>query len=135
MKNLALIVTIATVSTLVGCAYVPYARESKKKPREGGIISLHTDPRPEDRMKAESLMASNCGPGYMAKVLEEGEVAVGTRTTGQASRGRDEAPTSGFKIGGFSLGGSPGTSDTTNTASETTSLREWQISYICEKNR
>ncbi|MGZ3693966.1 MAG: hypothetical protein ACXWQO_07175 [Bdellovibrionota bacterium] len=133
MKNIFVLSALVIATVISGCAYVPYARESKKKPREGGIISLKTEHRDEDRIKADSMMASNCGSGWAPRVTEEGEVAVGTRTSGQASRGRDQEASSGFKIGAFSLGGNPGTTDSTNTVSETSTLREWQIVYVCEK--
>jgi hypothetical protein len=122
---------LVVISTLIitSCAYVPYARESKKKPREGGIISLKSDHRPEDRQKAEQLMAQNCG-GSPVKILEEGEVTVGQSTSSTARKTNDNG-SSGFKIGGLNFGGSsPG--ENTNGTSETTQLREWQISYTCE---
>jgi hypothetical protein len=131
MKNLYVLSLFITVTTAVSsCAYVPYAREAKRKPREGGIIALRTNHNAEDRAKADGLMAGNCGSGYAPKVTEEGEVVVGERTSGSASRGRENRA-SGFSLGGFSLGGSA-PSDVTNTVTETSQVKEWQIAYTCE---
>jgi len=117
----------------VGCAYVPYAREAKKKPREGGVIALRTDHRPEDRQKADTLMAMNCA-GANVKVLEEGEVVVGERSSSSSQKTNDTAHGGGWNLGsGFRLGGSNQPSENTNTTTETTQVKEWQISYVCEK--
>lgn len=136
MKNKLVLGMLVLSTTLAGCAYIPYARESKKKPREGGVISLNADHRDEDRQKADSMMMTNCGPGYSPRVTEEGEVAVGQRTSGSSNK-QNEARSSGFSLGsGFSIGGGgniPG--ETTNAVQETSAIREWQISYVCEKNK
>jgi hypothetical protein len=135
MKNQLVLAMLVLSTVLAGCAYVPYARESKKKPREGGVISLKPDPREEDRQKANAMMMTNCGPGYSPKITEEGEVSVGQRTSGSANK-NNNARSSGFNLGsGFSLGGGgtvPG--ETTNSVQETSDIREWQIAYVCEKN-
>lgn len=116
-----------------GCAYVPYAREAKKKPREGGVISLKSDHRPEDEQKAQAMMAANCGSGSSVKILEEGEVVVGERSSSNANKTNQMQNSGGLSLGsGFSLGGRARPSENTNTVSETTQLREWQIVYACE---
>ena len=117
---------------VVGCAYIPYAREAKKKPREGGVIALHTDPRPEDRQKADSLMAMNCGSDATVKVMEEGEVVVGQRTNSSGTQRAENSYDDGLKIGGISFGGGGGPGTRMDSSQETTQMREWQISYVCE---
>jgi hypothetical protein len=50
MKKLTILLASALA---VGCAtipYQPYAREVKKRPRQGGMIALHAEYRPEDRV-------------------------------------------------------------------------------------
>lgn len=130
MKNLVLIMATTLV---VGCAsmpYQPYAREVKKKPREGGVIALKTEHRPEDRQRADFLMAANCGADVLVNVQEEGEVAVGERTNSSASKTnsqRDE----GFSLGGIKFVSGVKPSEDTATSSETVQLKEWQIAYNC----
>lgn len=123
------------VFLLSSCAYVPYARESKKKPREGGVISLKPDHRPEDRQKAEAMMSSNCGSDKIVKVVEEGEVVVGERSSSNSNRSNSMQDSGGLKFGGLRIGGYDRPTENTNSVSETTQLREWQIAYICESSR
>ena len=61
--------------------YQPYARNVKKKPGKSGIIALKTEQRQEDQDLAKSMMSQNCG-SQTAKIIEEGEVAIGTVTQG-----------------------------------------------------
>jgi hypothetical protein len=129
-----IILTCICLTVVVsGCAYVPYAREAKKKPHEGGVISLKTDHRPEDDQKAQAMMAANCGSNASVKVLEEGEVVVGERSNTNANKTNQMQDSGGFSLGnGFKLGGGSRPSENTNTVSETTQLKEWQIAYTCE---
>lgn len=127
---------LAGVSLLTACQTVPYegrAREVKRKPQQEGIIALDTNHRSEDRTKADEKMKSNCAP-YAVNVLEEGEVVTGQTTTGNSSETNQAS--SQRKVGtlfGLPLtSGSPASKDTATT-STTTSLKEWQISYACEK--
>lgn len=109
--------------------YQPYAREVKKKPSEGGVIALKPEHRPEDRQKADQLMATNCGTS-LVKVTEEGEVIVGQKTNSSASTTQEKKDES-VNVGGLSfLTGSKPSTDT-QTNSETTQLKEWQIAYSC----
>lgn len=125
-----LLATLSLALVLSSCAYVPYAREAKKKPRQGGLISLKTDHRPEDRQKAEQMMAANCG-SIPVNILEEGEVVIGHRSSSSANKSNEMADSGGIQLGGLRLGGGQTPSERTNTVSETTEMKEWQISYEC----
>jgi hypothetical protein len=119
---------------VVGCQtmpYQPYARDVKKRPQAGGVVALKSDHRDEDKAKAAEIMKSNCGgAGY--KVLEEGEVVVGTTTNSTATENTDYG--NKHQVGTFL--GLPVTSGSdrtasTNTVASTTQVKEWQISYEC----
>ncbi len=140
MKKLLFASFIAIPISLLflGCQTVPYqgqARDVKKKPQEGGVLALPLDPRDEDRMKAEVKMKQNC-QNMSYKIVEEGEVVIGQKTN---STGReDNRENTQRKVG--SLWGIPlvsGDSGGKNTSSSTTteSIKEWQISYECQKSR
>lgn len=114
--------------------YQPYARAVKQKPSTGGVIALKLEHRPEDRQKAESMMKSVCGTNPV-KVLEEGEVAVGQETKSSGSqehRSGSSSTTVGTLFGLPITSGGSNPSETTNTNTVTTSVKEWQISYECE---
>lgn len=132
MKKIATLISCSALLA-TACAtmpYEPYAREVKKKPREGGVIALRSVHRPEDRARADFLMAGNCGSDAVVKVSEEGEVVVGEKTNSSSNRRREEEMGSGFRIGGIAFASAvPG--ENTNTQSETTQVKEWQISYEC----
>ncbi len=116
--------------------YQPYAREVKKKPAEGGLIALRTEHRPEDRARADELMAANCGK-KQPTVKEEGEVVVGQKTdaTTSTKQGYDQGD-SGFKLGGIRFGGEEaGATESGSTSATTTQLKEWQIAYDCTKTK
>ena len=138
MKKLAMILIAAPCAVLIGCQavpYKPYAREVKRKPSTGGEISLKVEHRDEDRTKAQQLMDTNCSPST-AKVDEEGEVDVGTTTSSNASKSRQEGQ-AGAPIA--TLWGMPITSgdkkpsEDTQTVATTTVLKEWLIKYSCAK--
>ena len=124
---------LAGVSLFVACAHVPYAREVKKRPSTGGVIALNPHHTSEDRLKADSLMQTNCA-GKDVQVTEEGEVAVGTRTQASSSssynNNNNNNTNSGFSLGGIAFGSSAPTQNS-NVSSETTTMKEWQISYEC----
>ncbi|MCO5142307.1 MAG: hypothetical protein M9962_04360 [Oligoflexia bacterium] len=126
---LSLMVIGFIISSCATLPYEPYAREVKKKPRNGGVIALRMNNRAEDRMKAESLMRYNCGDSNIVKVLEEGEVVVGEQTSSTSSR--NNYPTSGLSFGssGFSFGSA--STDERETHSTTNQIREWQLTYEC----
>ena len=128
---------VAVAFLVVGCAtvpYQPYAREVKKKPREGGIIALKTEHRPEDRVRADYLMAQNCSTDHTVKVNEEGEVVTGAKTR-TAQNKYNENREQGFRIGGMQFGtGQTRPEENTNSVSETEQVKEWQISYECVAN-
>jgi hypothetical protein len=109
--------------------YQPYARNVKVEPQSGGVVALKLEHQDEDRAKAQSMMANNCG-GQAVKVLEEGETVIGTETS---SKETNEAGSNGTQVG--SLFGIPVTSGakeaSKNTATVTTNKKEWQIRYKC----
>jgi hypothetical protein len=134
MKKL---VALLPALLIVACAtvpYEPYAREVKKKPREGGTIALKTEHRPEDRARADYLMSANCGTGASVNVAEEGEVVVGEKTSSSSNKHQQAArQESGFTIGGIAFASGDGrpAGENTNTESSTTQLKEWHIAYNC----
>lgn len=136
MKFAYLLPSLGLMLSLTACQTVPYegqAREVKRKPQTEGVIALTPNFRNEDRNKADEKMKSNCAP-FLPVVLEEGEVVTGQATTSNASE-TNQASTQ-KKVGslfGIPLAsGSPASKDTTTT-STTTALKEWQISYSCDK--
>ena len=127
---------LAAALLIAGCQampYQPYARDVKRKPQLGGLVALKTEHNAEDRAKADLMMKSNCGV-LPIKILEEGEVAVGQTTSGNATETKDQGA-QGANIG--SLFGMPLTSGqrdpskNTHTASTVTAINEWQINYEC----
>ena len=117
----------------VGCAtapYQPYAREVKRTPSVGGIIALHDTHVDEDRIKADTLMHSNCG-SKTVDVQEEGEVVTGTQTDAKAKRTNEKENQGGFTLGMFQMGGHDQDAEKTATQATVTSLKEWQIAYRC----
>ena len=122
---------------LSGCQTVPYqgvARDVKKKPMEGGIIAVPLDPRAEDRTKAEEKMKQTCQGGPY-KILEEGEVVIGQKTNSnsrETKRDRDQTQV-GSLFGLPVMAGDAGGKDS-NTESTVSQVKEWQISYNCEKS-
>lgn len=132
-----LILTSVLFLAIVGCQtmpYQPYARDVKRKPKQGGIIALKVEHRDEDRAKAQKMMEQNCGT-LTVTVLEEGETIVGQETKSSANTSYDEG-TKSQSMG--SLFGIPLTSEGTKpsngteTSTKTVSVKEWQISYECE---
>jgi hypothetical protein len=127
-----------TLLVMVGCQtmpYQPYAREIKKQPGNGGEIALRPEHRDEDRMKAQSMMASNCGASSV-KVLEEGEVVVGSTTNSNASQTHN-AGRQGTNVGTLfgipvTSGGQQASNDT-STSATTMAVKEWNIKYECDK--
>lgn len=129
---------LIVVGLLNGCQtlpYQPYAREVKRVPTRGGEIALKAEHRDEDRLKADTMMSSNCGGGKI-KVLEEGEVVVGQTTNSNASQTQNRA-SGGTQVGtlfGIPVtSGARGASNDTATSATTTSVKEWNIKYECEK--
>ncbi len=137
MKFVLLLPVIVLISACASMPYEPYAREVKKKPRSGGVIALKPTHRPEDRARADFLMAANCGSDATANVAEEGEVVVGQKTDANSNTNKREgqSPKEAFRLAGisFTSGGTPPGEETT-TSTETTQLKEWQIAYSCEAN-
>jgi hypothetical protein len=132
---------IAILSSLLGLAacqtmpYQPYAREVKKKPGVGGTIALKAEHRDEDRAKAQQMMDANCQPATV-NVTEEGEIAVGSTTNTSGSE-THHAGAAGTKVGSFfgmpiTSGGHDPSNDSNSTAT-TTAIKEWNISYECQK--
>ena len=134
MKKLVVLCLAALVSGCATLPYQPYAREVKKKPSEGGLIALKTEHRPEDRARADSLMAANCGSDAIVKVKEEGEAVVGEKTNTSQNKYQENRDT-GFKLGGITFAnGGTRPEENTNSVSETVQLKEWHISYECVAN-
>lgn len=138
MKKIAFLAIALPMLALVGCQtmpYVPYAREVKRMPGNGGEIALKTGHVDADREKAQTMMASNCGHSTV-KVLEEGEVVVGQTTNSNATQ-TNNAGSSGSKVGTFLgmpiVSGAHGASNDTATSATTTALKEWNIKYECGK--
>lgn len=130
------IIAILAAAVLFGCQtmpYQPYARDVKKMPNKGGIIALHTEHRDEDRAKADMMMKKNCGDTPV-KITEEGEVAVGQTTTGNATETKD-AGSQGQKVGSLFgmpiMSGAADPSKNTSSTTTTTAVKEWQIAYEC----
>lgn len=120
----------------VGCQampYVPYARDVKRKPQQGGVVAMKTEHRDEDRTKAEKMMSSNCN-NQNVKILEEGEVAVGQTTSGsaqQTTQKGSEGTTMGNLFGIPVISGQQDPSMSTANSSTTMNVSEWQINYEC----
>ncbi len=134
-----IILSSALFLAVVGCQtmpYQPYARDVKRKPKQGGLIALKLEHRDEDRAKAQTMMESNCNPAPV-NVLEEGEVAVGqeTKSSGNTSYDqgtKDQQVGTLFGLPLVSSGQKP--SNSTETSSTTVAVKEWQISYECESS-
>ena len=124
MVKSILAVLVLSLVTFTACTTIPYAREVKKKPLSGGTIALRTYHGPEDRAKADSMMQLNCGQNPV-KVLEEGEVVVGEKKHTSA----ESRPSTSL----FSFGNAQDANNGTSTyaSTETTQVKEWQISYEC----
>lgn len=136
MKTIHSTLLAAALIGMTGCQTVPYqgqARNVKKKPQSNGVIAIDTNYRPEDRTKADQYMKENCAP-MGVKVLEEGEVVVGQQTT--SNNRETERDSTEHKVGNLwgipLMSGEKGGKDTSSSAT-TTNLKEWQISYECEK--
>ncbi len=122
--------------SITGCQTVPYqgkARNVSLKPRKQGIISIPTEYRDEDRAKAQTLMSKNCAP-LAPEVQSEGEVAVGTTTNSkQKTSNRNSTETQVGSLFGLPLvSGDAGGTDA-STSSTTMQVKEWHISYKCQK--
>lgn len=135
-----LIIAIFATLFLFGCQtmpYQPYARDVKKTPNQGGIVALKTEHRDEDRAKADMMMKKNCGD-MPVKITEEGEVAVGQTTTGNATETKD-AGSSGTKVGSLFgmpiMSGANDPSKNTSSTSTTMAVKEWQIAYECGNSK
>jgi hypothetical protein len=127
-----------TLLVAVGCVtipYQPYARDVKKKGQQGGVVALKLDHRDEDRIKAQTMMDRTCQP-LAVKILEEGEIVVGQETKSSGNTSFNEGQ-KGQKVG--NLFGMPVTSggkdpsQQVESSTSTTQLKEWQITYECEK--
>lgn len=137
-KKLASLTALAAL--YAGCQaapYVPYARDVKKRPQQGGVIALKSEHRDEDRMKADRMMSTNC-TNQNVKILEEGEVAIGQTTTGSAQESHQKG-TDGTQVGSLFgipvVSGQQDPSKSTASSSTTTNLTEWQISYECQNKK
>ena len=137
--NLGLVVSSAcAILAIAGCQtmpYQPYAREVKRQPGNGGEIALKQEHRDEDRLKAQSMMTTNCG-STAVKVLEEGEVVVGQTTNSNAAethQNGQQGQQVGTLFGMPITSGAQQASNNTATTATTTALKEWNIKYECAK--
>ncbi|MEM7646501.1 MAG: hypothetical protein AAF203_06310 [Pseudomonadota bacterium] len=132
MKPLFVLVCLCSITILPGCAgmfkYHPYARSVKSRPGQGGVIALRLNHRAEDQELAQSKMQRNCA-GRKVAVEEEGEVVVGTLTKSNTQAHRGNKRQVGSLFGTPVLAGHDGE---TQTSSETTQKKEWQIKYRCK---
>ena len=137
MKKFLAALPLLALSACATMPYQPYAREVKKKPGEGGVIALKSDNRPEDRARADAMMATNCGSDATVKVNEEGETIVGEKTNLSTNHYRPATPAqqqkSGFRLGGINFSGNDN-DGSSSSISETTQVKEWQIAYECVAN-
>jgi hypothetical protein len=137
MKLLAAVLVALFFTGCQTMPYQPYARDVKRMPNKGGVIALHTEHREEDLAKADMMMQKNCGDSAV-KIKEEGEVAVGQATSGNASETRD-AGNSGSKVGSLFgvplMAGATEASKNTATTTTTTAVKEWQIVYDCGSSK
>jgi hypothetical protein len=135
VKNVFLMAILVAMSGCVTMPYQPYARDVKKKTQQGGIVALKVEHRDEDRAKAQDMMTKTCSP-MPVKVLEEGEVVVGqeTKTKGNTSFNQGkEGEQVGSLFGVPLVSGQKDPSQSTESSSSTVQIKEWQISYECEK--
>lgn len=121
---------------LAACQVAPYqgvARDVKRKPGENGIVSMPLEYRDEDRVKAETKMRANCG-SLPFHIQDEGEVVVGqeVQTSGSETNRENSQHSVGKLFGMNVVSGDAGGKDQSST-SVTKSVKEWQISYNCEK--
>lgn len=134
MKSLALTWLLCVVGC-VSIPYQPYARDVKKKGQQGGVVALKLEHRDEDRAKAQSMMERTCQP-LTVKVIEEGEVVVGQETKVKGNTSYNEG-SKGEKVGdlfGMALiSGKKAPGQESESSSSTVQLKEWQITYECEK--
>jgi hypothetical protein len=131
MKISTTVICLGLAISLSGCAslfqYRPYARTVKKQPSKGGIIALNVDHRGEDEDLAKSMMQQNCG-SLKAVVTEENEVVVGSVTNSKAEKFDNKRKKEGTFLGMDVVSGNDGE---TQTSSETTQKKEWQMIYEC----
>jgi len=107
--------------------YHPYARNVKKKPSRSGVVALKLEHRKEDRDLAKSMMKENCG-SKKVKVLDEGEVVIGTITNSNTQKNKGSSSKFGSLFGVPLTSSSP---ESTNQSSTTTQKKEWQLTYKC----
>jgi hypothetical protein len=131
-------IAVGGLVLLSGCATQPYmgqARDVKRKPQDGGVVSIPTNFRDEDRARAEDKMRSNCGQKPF-QVLEEGEIAVGeeTKTSGRETDRASTETSVGSLFGMNIISGEAGGKDT-SSSSVKTAVKEWHISYKCDSGK
>jgi len=80
---------------------------------------------------ADALMAKNCGVNPVI-VTEEGEVVVGSTTSSNSKATSEKEHASSFNLAGMKFLSNPPDVKNTETSSQTTAIKEWQISYNCK---
>lgn len=129
------ILLVLVIAAMAGCQTIPYqgtARDVKRKPQLGGVIAIPSNPRPEDRAKAETLMKGNCQDKKLV-LLEEGEVQIGVETTTQARQtDRASSERQVGQIFGVPLVSGEAAGNDTRSTSQSRNAYEWQIQYECQ---
>jgi hypothetical protein len=135
-NRLQIFVPCALAAALLSsCATVPYqgqARDVKKKPNEGGVVAVPVDPKPEDRAKAEEHMRSNCAERPF-KILDEGEVTIGQKTNAVADEYHHASTQQSASLFGIGINSGDPARKNIQSQSSTQDIKEWQISYACDK--
>jgi hypothetical protein len=135
MKFILLTLTGISILFMVGCQTAPYqgeARDVKRKPQTEGIVAIKMNHRDEDRQKADEKMKSNCAP-YPVQVLEEGEVAIGETTKTDGKETNRASTESSTRFLGMNLASGEASGKNVSSSATTTKVKEWQISYKCER--
>ncbi len=112
---------------LASCVSMDFttARSVSVKPGKGGVVTLNPPQDPKARDKAQAIMNQTCAKKKV-EITEEGEVTVGTSTTGNTSY---DSGSRGQVRNGITWGGS---SPSAATNSEQKNLTEWRITYECK---
>lgn len=101
----------------------PYAKNIDMEPGKGGTIMIWPSDNDVARQKAQVLMSRTCG-SKKAQIVKEGEVKVGTTSTGS---GQSQKKAVGF----FDQFSGVGSQTDTKTETNTRDIQEWHIVYKC----
>lgn len=122
MRTLVVIAASFFLLNLYSCVSV---RAIQVRPGVGGVVKVNPGFKsvsdPEVRATAMREMEMNCGPGRV-KIIEEGYVKVGERTSSTGEKTKQEKNSSWF---------GPSKSTTKTKDVQTEDVTEWQIKYDC----